>query len=186
MQLDLYYRLDVVQLHTTPLADRSDNIDRLAEHFLDQLAGDGHPRAQLTPGALIALREFPWPGNVRQLRNVMEQASIEAECGVIGLPLIERLLTRSEDHHTVHPESHHSAVEGALAQPTASTAQPAETDWETLDQHERTHLIATLERTYYNKSVAARLLGITRQTLLRRMEKHGIVAPHLPGMPGKE
>ena len=174
---DLFFRLNVVTIRTTPLSERRADIRDLAAHFLLQLAGSGHPRKTLSPGALEALEGFDWPGNVRQLRNVLEQAAIESDAPMIHLPTITKVLDEAALTLSPSNDAKH-ATEGE--DPAILQAQH---EWTTLEDHERAHLIATLEHTYYNRSVTARLLGISRQSLLRRMEKHGIVVPDLPGKP---
>ncbi len=179
---DLFFRLNVVNIRTVPLVERRDDIAVLARHFLDELAEEGHPPKCLSPGAIEALEEFDWPGNVRQLRNVLEQAAIECDSPMIGLPAVARLL---EEARLTCPDAEGSPPTPPPAAGTAVARVDAAHQWTTLEDHERVHLIATLEHTYYNRSVAARLLGISRQSLLRRMEKHGIVVPDLPGKPSK-
>ena len=75
---DLYYRLDVVHLRTKALRDRPSDISVLAEEFLNQLADEGFPWHSLSTEAQEVLAEYDWPGNVRQLRNVLEQAVIDS------------------------------------------------------------------------------------------------------------
>ncbi len=72
---DLYYRLNVIELHIPPLRARSEDIIALADHFLAQFArGGGHRVPSLTPSARAALRDYSWPGNVRELRNRLQRA----------------------------------------------------------------------------------------------------------------
>jgi DNA-binding NtrC family response regulator len=130
---DLYYRLRVVPLTTAPLRERREDVPVLAAAFLEQLAAEGLPRCTLSGDALRALALYDWPGNVRQLRNVLE-----------------------------HPQG-----------PSASPAD----NWPSLAAVEREHVVRTLELTFYNRAAAARLLGITRQSLLRKMDRLGVQAP---------
>ena len=92
---DLYYRLDVVHLRTTALRDRQDDIPVLAEEFLTQLADEGFPRHSLSAEARDVLVEYDWPGNVRQLRNVLEQAVIDSPSTVIPTDLLRRIISLS-------------------------------------------------------------------------------------------
>ncbi len=89
---DLYFRLHVIHLETTPLARRTSDIPLLAEAFLAQLAAEGLPQCRLTPTAVDVLSLAPWPGNIRQLRNLLEQAVIEAETPQISAELLRSLL----------------------------------------------------------------------------------------------
>src|SRR5204863_490472 len=95
---DLFYRLHVVHLQTTPLCQRNEDIPGLAEAFLGQLAAEGLPRCSLTAGALRELVRFDWPGNVRQLRNVLEQAVIEADSPQLAAERVARLLCEEAGH----------------------------------------------------------------------------------------
>jgi DNA-binding NtrC family response regulator len=179
---DLYYRLDVVHLRTTALRERPDDICELASTFLHQLAGEGLPKCSLAPDASAALVEFDWPGNVRQLRNVLEQAAIDSDSPVVRAELVRRIMSLSvgSPGGDVQPAvSDKSAVEKSgdsldghakvIRQPTANG-----TEWLSLDELERDHIARTLAHTFNNRSAAARLLRITRQALLRKMKRHGL------------
>jgi len=133
---DLYYRLNVIEVHLPPLAERVDDVLPLAEHFL---AG----RGSLSGAARDALRAHDWPGNVRELKNVIERAALLANGGAItvdglGLPAVEAVPARNLD------EPSRAAIEAALA---------------------AAHGVV---------SHAAQALGMSRQALYRRMERHAI------------
>jgi DNA-binding NtrC family response regulator len=181
---DLYYRLHVVHLKTPALRERREDVPELAATFLEQLAAEGLPRCRLAPAAEQALANYSWPGNVRQLRNVLEQAAIDA-CGPwLELDLISKLL--EHDWHDDEPASDAAkACDEAQPCPERGSASTRSSErmspspvWITLAAVEREHLVRTLEHTFYNRAAAARLLGITRQTLLRKMDRHDI---HVPG-----
>jgi DNA-binding NtrC family response regulator len=179
---DLFYRLDVVHLRTAALCERTGDICELASNFLRQLAGEGLPKCTLSPDASSVLVEFKWPGNVRQLRNVLEQAAIDSDSPVISANLLQRIMSLS-------PGSSEEDVQPAVA---AEATCRATTDrleghatvirhpitngdeWLSLDELERDHIARTLAHTFNNRSAAARLLGITRQALLRKMKRHGL------------
>src|SRR5262249_14516178 len=72
---DLYYRLDVINLHIPPLRERLDEIPALAKHFLDKHS-TGEPHPAVTPGMLQAMYEYSWPGNLRELENLMRRYSV--------------------------------------------------------------------------------------------------------------
>jgi DNA-binding NtrC family response regulator len=186
---DLYYRLDVVHLRTTALRDRPNDIRALADAFLKQLAADGLPRCSLPAEAGAALTEFDWPGNVRQLRNVLEQAAIDSPGPVIPGELIRRIFARSSP--AVFPASadvsgddhadaaclvnvHNSDQEQVPVDDSPSCGEN-KVAWPTLERVERQHIARTLEHTYHNRSAAARLLGVTRQALLRKMKRHALI-----------
>jgi DNA-binding NtrC family response regulator len=191
---DLYFRLAVVELESLPLARRREDIGPLSEHFLQELSTQhGLPRCQLSPGALEALEHFSWPGNIRQLRHLLEHAVITSNATLINLPQIQSLLdgAYSATRHSVEPapaavpRCAPSPESGAHRRQPAPYSAPVEAAprvatpraWPRLDQLERDHILVTLEHTYYNQTAAARLLGVTRQTLSRRIEKYGLALP---------
>jgi DNA-binding NtrC family response regulator len=193
---DLYYRLDVVQLRTASLRDRRSDIPDLADAFLGQLAEGGLPHCSLSPQGRAALVDFHWPGNVRQLRNVLEQAVIDSPTAIISAELLQRIISLSFAAAGQEPPGGYPA---ASEEPGAETAgigayerrpspeaqgrathgcefrRNSPTDvWQTLEDLERQHIAQTLEHTFYNRSAAARLLGVTRQALLRKMKRYGM------------
>lgn len=188
---DLYYRLHVIHLHTTPLCQRIEDVPLLAATFLQQLAEEGLPCCTLSPGAERALTAHPWPGNVRQLRNVLEQAVIEASGPQLRSEQIAQLLAddwRQEDYTDASLamsvvedsfDATSSACESGELRTLEADAPPA-AEWISLACLEREHLVRTLEHTFYNRAAAARLLGITRQALLRKIERHEIRIPCEP------
>ncbi|MCB1997619.1 MAG: sigma-54-dependent Fis family transcriptional regulator, partial [Rhodoferax sp.] len=149
---DLYFRLRVVELELPPLRERGDDVLQLANDFVAAHAARyGRPRPTLTAQAQEALKRHPWPGNVRELRNLLEQAV---------------LLARD---HTLDVE------DLALRQDVVSPAPTAGVDpASTLPDIERQALTQALVRTGGNVSRAARELGISRDTLRYRIDKHGL------------
>ncbi len=93
---DLYYRLNVVTLESIPLSERREDIPLLANYFIEQLADEKKPVKGFAPDALEMLVSAPWPGNVRQLYNVVEQAIILATTPIIPAPLVQRALKSKE------------------------------------------------------------------------------------------
>jgi DNA-binding NtrC family response regulator len=150
---DLYFRLRIVHLQVPPLRAREDDVLLLAKHFLS-VQGKRYrkPDLALTAEAQAKLREHNWPGNVRELRNVMEQAVLMTSDPLIHSSAISLVATRSPD-----------AESGDVARPR------------TLDALERSALLDALEQTDWNVTKAARLLGISRDTLRYRIEKFQIV-----------
>ena len=145
---DLFYRLNVFPVHLPPLRDRLEDLDVLSRHFLDR---SGYRGPGLEAEARAALAGYTWPGNLRELRNVMERAVILAGDGpvtadAIHLPRIERAAAEEE------------AAEGPVS----------------LSESEERMIRDALERAGGNKSKAARILGITRRALYGRLEKYGI------------
>jgi two-component system NtrC family response regulator len=141
---DLYYRLNVFDIHIPPLRYRRADIDLLADSFLDEFTHINGIAAQLTPEALDTLRDYEWPGNVRELRNVLERATIVCENGVI----------RPDDLSLRPPEVVGDSTE--------------------LDVIERRTIERVMRDVEGNKSRASRELGITRTQLYMRLRKYGL------------
>jgi DNA-binding NtrC family response regulator len=177
---DLYYRLDVVHLRTTALRERPSDIPALAQAFLIELADEGLPRRTLSIEANEVLTSFHWPGNVRQLRNVLEQAVIDSQSPVIAAAPVRRILSLSfaalEASAGCEPQPSLMPQIG-LGSTTAAPCKPNDMEWVTLERLEREHIVRTLEYTFYNRSAAARLLGVTRQSLLRKLKRYHVNIP---------
>ncbi len=153
---DLYYRLRIVELQVPPLRQRGDDVLRLARHFLDHHA-QRYRRGPmfLTDDALQRLRAHRFPGNVRELRNLMEQAVLLAPGQDVG----EREL----------------AALSSSAPPPPDAPLPADADLN-LERAERRLIETALQRSQGNVTQAARLLGVSRDTLRYRLERLGLRA----------
>jgi DNA-binding NtrC family response regulator len=147
---DLFYRLLVFPVDVPPLRERADDIVPLVHHFLTAL---GRPGTQLPAVSLTRMRAYPWPGNVRELRNLIERAHILAGTGDIG------------DEHIL--------IDVARSDPTADEGDRPGADLN-LDNNARRLIQTAIERAGGNKSLAARMLGITRRTLYSRLKLLGI------------
>ena len=159
---DLYFRLGVVQLRLPPLRERGEDILLLARHFLQVNAGRyGKPVPALAPSAERALLEHRWPGNVRELRNVIEQAVLLDNSGVIAAQQL------AQSQLVFGPEP-------APAIETAPTRTAPDAGERTLPEMERDALVQALRRFEGNVTRAARELGISRDTLRYRVEKYGL------------
>ncbi|NTV94074.1 MAG: sigma 54-interacting transcriptional regulator, partial [Thiobacillus sp.] len=137
---DLYYRLDVMHIHIPPLAARPEDVAPLARHFMRQVAAAlAMPELPLAPELLARMRAYPWPGNARELRNVIERALILGQFPIacIGAP-----------------------------EPTGDPA--GEAPEEAMATVERRHILKILGEAAGNKSEAARRLGLSRKTLERK------------------
>ena len=165
---DLYYRLNVVTLTLPPLSERREDIALLANHFLVKLAGKYKKRLSgFAPEALIALTTAAWPGNVRQLYNVVEQV-----CALSTTPLVPLAL-----------------VQRALRSPSVEVLTLAEAR----QRFERDYLVGLLKLTDGNVADAARLADRNRTEFYRLMQKHGLtpglfktdsIGPSLLAAPG--
>jgi two-component system response regulator HydG len=149
---DLFYRLNVVSLDMPSLRERREDIPLLAQHFLKVFAEKNHKDIKgLTPQAMDGLIKYDWPGNIRELMNVIERAVV---------------LSRSEylDEGDLSPI--------IRSEPSAEYTMHGSMP---LEEVERTTVLETLEAAAGNKSEAARRLGITRRTLHKKLKKYGVM-----------
>jgi len=150
---DLFYRINVIEIHVPSLRERTEDIPLLADHVLGRLAAQsGVPCPVIADGAMAVLRSHPFPGNVRELENILERAltlcdGTEIQADDLQLPAA---------HMTQAPE------------PGKMSLEPY------LDQIERDTIVDALERTRYNKTAAAKMLGVTFGALRYRLKKLGL------------
>ncbi|MBU8870864.1 MAG: sigma-54 dependent transcriptional regulator [Gemmatimonadales bacterium] len=147
---DLYYRLLVFPLDVPPLRERTDDIHLLADHFLQRL---GRINTKLSQTVINTLRAHPWPGNVRELRNLIERAHILAHDGPLA-----------DEHFLLQ-------VAGSCGGVGLADSRGEDLN---LDNNARRLIIEALKRSDGNKSLAAKMLGITRRTLYSRLKLLGI------------
>jgi two-component system response regulator HydG len=149
---DLYYRLKVFTLVVPPLRERAEDIPALAKMFLFQ---ERHPTEAFTPEALAALRAYRWPGNVRELANAVKHGAV---------------LSRGEDVDREHlPEE--------LQEPAGAEAAAGRGDdgrLETLAETERRYVLRVYEACNHQQQESARVLGIGRTTLWRKLKDSGV------------
>ena len=158
---DLYYRLNVIQLQVPALRERSEDIPRLAEHCLGKLARENaQPNLSLDEAALQALCQYDFPGNVRELENILERATTLCE------------------NNTITQADLHLPAAGTVVTPPVQQAPEVVAVAVPLDDYmeniEKDALLKALEQTRYNKTAAARLLGITFRALRYRLKKLGL------------
>ena len=172
---DLFYRLNVVRIQLPPLRARVEDIRLLAEYFLQKVAATKHiPRMRLSEEALRVMEAYPWPGNVRELENTMQRATVLATSDVIlpkDLPLGNDSFPLEADLASVANAlelTKESAIEYLL-----QTAQ-ADPNVQLLPWLEKEFTLHAMEITRGNQVRAAKLLGITRATLRKRIEIFGI------------
>ncbi len=160
---DLYYRLSVFRIELPSLRMRNGDIELLAQRFVAGICQDhGLPVKSIAPDALDLLRAHPWPGNIRELKNTMERAVIVTESDVIGF-----------DQITLQRRSRLAAGTTITHKPMAGSIDvPA--DGMSLADAERQLVDLTLRMTGHNHTRAARILGISRPTLLARIRLYGI------------
>ncbi|HUQ04338.1 MAG TPA: sigma-54 dependent transcriptional regulator [Kofleriaceae bacterium] len=155
---DLLYRLNTVEIVLPPLRERKEDIPLLADHFMRVYARKyGRSVRKITEDAMRAITEYPWPGNVRALRHALERAVILSSSQTLELG----------DFPLPPAEAPRSAV--AASANAAGTAEGG-----TLAELEKQAIAQALARHAGNVTYAAQELGITRTSLYRRMEKHGL------------
>ncbi len=153
---DLYYRINVIELKVPPLRERREDIPVLATHFLERLAKqNGMPVPRLGNAAVEALQGYPFPGNVRELENILERAITLCEGETIQPDDLQLPDSRGDNN----PEA------------GIGDARPLE-PW--LEDLEKEAIVKALEKTRYNKTAAAKLLGISFRALRYRLKKLGI------------
>jgi DNA-binding NtrC family response regulator len=171
---DLYHRLNVFPIELPPLRDRSEDIPVLARHFADHFASRMEkPVPVMSVEFVDRLLTYKWPGNIRELMNVMERASILATDGVLPTRALNQLKNPTATVSIpVTPQVSIASVHAEAPRP------PAPADGDRLEDIDRRHILAVLESTNWivggSRGAAARL-GIKRPTLIYRMKKLGIV-----------
>ena len=151
---DLFYRINLINLHLPPLRERREDIPLLVEHFLREAClANNFPVVTASHEAIAYLQTLPFPGNIRELKNLVERALLMHD-------LASPQLTAAEFAAPSHP----------VPVPSASPEGPAAT----LDDLERTAIAACIQKHHGNLSLVAKELGISRGALYRKIEKHGL------------
>jgi transcriptional regulator with GAF, ATPase, and Fis domain len=177
---DLFYRLNVVRIHLPPLRQRREDVRLLAEYFLKKIATQKHlPQLKLSEEGVKLMEDYPWPGNVRELENTIQRACVLATSDVLlpkDIPL--GLATERSDDGS---ENQTVAVSSNPGKPTLETAVEILLDAASTDRSlqllpwlEREFTLFAMKRTKGNQVKAAKLLGVTRATLRKRIERYGI------------
>lgn len=170
---DLFYRLNVVRIHLPPLRSRAEDIRLLAEYFLQKIAHQKHrPLLKLSEEAARVLEGYPWPGNVRELENTMQRASVLATADVLlpkDIPL-GQVVTVEAGAGAAEPGGPMS-LEGAVE--ALFSAAVGDSSVQLLPWLEREFTLRAMARTGNNQVRAAKMLGITRATLRKRLERNG-------------
>ena len=152
---DLYYRINVIELHVPALRERGSDILQLASHILARL---GSTDLRLDEAAELALRQYPFPGNVRELENMLERAVTLCTSGTI-----------SESDLHLRPVKSEQSEDSEQAQVATATDLG-----DHIDDVQRQAIVDALQKTRYNKTAAAKLLGLTFRQLRYRIKKLGI------------
>jgi len=153
---DLYYRLNVIPIYIPPLRERKEDIPLLIDYFIERYSSQmGKPKMRISEKALNKMINYKWQGNIRELQNIIERCVILSLGSVITEEILPNDITNTVynvDKDFVLPE------DGIL-----------------LEDVEKDLIIQALERSEFNQTKAAKLLGITRHTLIYRLEKHNII-----------
>jgi len=160
---DLYYRLNVITIQVPPLRDRADDVPHIAQHFLTRFGREfGKPVRWIGPDAMRLLRDYPYPGNVRELENIIEHAVTFCSSETLqAADLPERLRERSR----------------AANEPGEAEVRLPQSGFDLdhfLADLERRYLLEALDRAQGNKTVAAKALGITFRSMRYKLDKYGI------------
>jgi two-component system response regulator AtoC len=161
---DLFYRLNVLPVWLPPLRDRPGDVVALAEHFCVELSSQNERSGmKLDPGAVALLEKQSWPGNVRQLQNYIERLVVMSEGEVITAEDVRRELARQPDLAAIPVDEPETGGD----EDTASLRSRR-------SQAEREAVLKALRRANQNRTVAARILGVSRRTLYNKLQEYGL------------
>ncbi len=164
---DLYYRLNVIPIHLSPLRERRSDISELVQYFLEQICGElGIALKRMSDGALAHLHRYAWPGNVRELRNLIERSCILTEDIEITDEMLPASMLGSD--LTFSAEAEHLGL-------SAVSLKEAKTDFE------RAFILGRLEENDWNVSKTAEVIGIERSNLHRKIRAYNIEMKDLKG-----
>ena len=158
---DLYYRLNVFPITLPPLRERAGDIPLLTEHFVQTFSKRQRKSIEQIPDeAIEVLKGHDWPGNIRELKNVVERAVVLAQGDMLDIEDLNLSTLRLPSDS------------GEITLQATAAYQPS-----TLDDIEKNHILATLQATKWNKSRTAELLGIERTTLDRKIKRYNLIQP---------
>ena len=168
-RMDLFYRINVVHIWVPPLRRRKDDIPLLVEEFMREFSEREKKSVRLSPEVLRAFCDYSWPGNVRQLRNVLEGLTVLSTTGMVSLDDIpeEILAPGAAPAASVCPEGAGKETAAVRAPGPEAPSQGTQT----LREMEEYAILCALEECRGNKSRAAKLLGISRKTFYKRLKE---------------
>jgi DNA-binding NtrC family response regulator len=174
---DLFYRLNVFAIRLPPLRERRDDILPLTQSFLDEFGRSfAAPPTGISREAKQMLVGYHWPGNVRELRNILERAAILCDGGLITEEHLALPAAAAGGHPMGPGEAADVTGAGAAAPSSEARAVRATENTADLKSVERAMIEHALEQARFNKSKAAKALGLTRHQLYIRMRRHGLEA----------
>lgn len=171
---DLYYRLKVIDLELPPLRNRTDDVPLLIDAFLAQREEATGDRRRFSPAAQAVLEEYAYPGNVRELKHLVERACVLGTAPVLDVDLLPAEIVAAGPTAPRADESAGQADPGAAADAAGPTGELDRVRRAASDAAEHAFLGALLERSKGNISLAARTSGIHRSYLQRLIAKHGL------------
>ncbi|PCJ52616.1 MAG: hypothetical protein COA79_23715 [Planctomycetota bacterium] len=152
---DLFFRLQVIEINLPPLSKRTDDIELIADYYLNKLSNDmGRNIPQLSPSAIDILKQYNWPGNIRELKNALERSIVLNTSDNIGPEFFEHLRSKTQQI----PMMENMAI--------------SEDDVNPLKDIEKAYIFKVLDIVSGNKQKAAKLLGIERKTLYNKLSQY--------------
>jgi DNA-binding NtrC family response regulator len=172
---DLYYRLVVFTIHVPPLRERKNDIPLLCGYLLNKFKDELNKEiSHISPAAMDILNHYRWPGNVRQLQNVILQSMLMSQTGTIEVEHLPQEIQKAQGEAPppVKGEIDPSGREGVLVEDSEGDSPGSGTI--SLDEGEKQTLMSALKMTNWNISEASNLLSISRTTFYRKLKKHGL------------
>ncbi len=167
-RLDLYYRLNVIPIRLPALRERPGDIKLLVRHLLSQLNQRHQRNVVFSPAALSSLVSYPWPGNIRQLLNVLERIVLLSQSDEVDEAAVDYVLVLEAQGQSVEPEAAFAAT------PLPKVAPSAVRDYQPVRQDERERIRYALQQHGGNKSRTAKALDLTLRQLNYRIERLGL------------
>jgi len=156
---DLFFRLNVIPIHVPPLRDRADDVEPLVDYFMQKLKLPARPAAKrLSPEALAALKAYPWPGNIRELKNFVERVNIMSTNEEITVADVEQYLGMSRVGRLEVPLREYLELDLNEAR----------------ERFEKDLILLRLRENLYNVARTAQALGISASNLHNKIRKHGV------------
>ncbi len=158
---DLYYRLAILTVRIPALRERSEDIPALVEVLLKRIQRPGQPLLKISPEAMRLLQAYPFPGNIRELRNILQAAASQVSGPVIEASLVARLIGLPKPS-------------GAGELPEPSAGMPVDSGTSSLQEVERAHLGRLVDQFGDNRTAIAEALGVSVRTVYRKLNRYGL------------
>ena len=172
---DLYYRLVVFTIHVPPLRERKNDIPHLCGYFLNKFKDELNKEINhISPAAMEVLNLYRWPGNVRQLQNVILQSMLMSQTGVIEVENLPQEIRKAQQETPASAQEISDLSGKEETGQSESENDPAGSNRISLNEGEKQTLLSALKMTNWNISEASNLLSISRTTFYRKLKKHGL------------